>query len=148
MVQGPFLSDAPHVDAVVRVRIDGQQRCGAVFIGAHLALSLGSCFLRSLPLSLADQAACVRGDCDHNLVDPSTVRLIGGSDARSGPVVARIKRITVRVTAWWAAPDVTAKVAIFVSNSAIRFWGAARCCIAPSEITVGSQFIFKKTLVS
>ena len=32
---------------------------GAVLIGARLALSIASCFLRALPLTLAQQTACV-----------------------------------------------------------------------------------------
>ena len=101
-VPGPFLAHDPslsHLDAVVAVQIDGRRRCGAVYISARLALSIASCFMRSLALTLDEQRACVRGECDGTLLDASSVRLIGGADARAGLVVAR-------VTAWWAVPAV------------------------------------------
>ena len=108
-VPGPFLAHDPslnHLDAVVAVQIDGRRRCGAVYISARLALSIASCFMRSLALTLDEQRACVRGECDGTLVDVSSVRLIGGADARAGLVVARVTRIAVRLTAWWAVPAV------------------------------------------
>jgi CheY-like chemotaxis protein len=58
--------------------------------------------MRSLALTLDEQRACVRGECNGTLVDASSVRLIGGADARAGLVVARVTRIAVRLTAWWA----------------------------------------------
>ncbi|KOO23674.1 methyltransferase fkbm family [Chrysochromulina tobinii] len=62
--------------------------------------------MRSLALTLDEQRACVRGECNGTLVDASSVRLIGGADARAGLVVARVTRIAVRLTAWWAVPAV------------------------------------------
>ena len=106
MVVGPFLADAPHLDGILAVSVDGVRRCGAVLISTHLALSIASCFVSSLPLTYKQQLDCVRGECSGVTVPASSVRLLSGPDARVRMVVGRVTRLSVRLTAWWAAPDV------------------------------------------
>ena len=106
-VVGPFLPHAPHFDGVVAVSIDGgPPRCGAVVVAPHLALSIASCLLSAttFPLSETEQLSCLRGSCEGAVIAPERLRLIGGPDARIGAVVARVKRIAVRFTAYWAIP--------------------------------------------
>ncbi len=105
-MEGAFVPYEPSWDGIVAVRVDGQVRCGAALITPRLALSVASCFVK-LPLNLTQQYACMRGDCEGTIVDPKTVRLIGGPDARIGVVVARVTRIAVRFTAPWAVPACT-----------------------------------------
>ena len=106
MVAGPYVQVAPHLDGIVHIAINGTQRCGATMISPSLALSIASCFLRELPLPVEQQMACLRGNCEGAFVPSSTIRLIGGPDARIGMVVARVTRLAARFTAWWAMSDV------------------------------------------
>ena len=98
MVVGPFLADAPHLDGILAVSVDGVRRCGAVLISTHLALSIASCFVSSLPLTYKQQLDCVRGECSGVTVPASSVRLLSGPDARVRMVVGRVTRLSVRLT--------------------------------------------------
>ena len=100
-------------DSVLRVTVDGVPRCAATVVtpvrdnSTSLALSTASCFLQTATLSREQQADCIRGACGDDVIVPaSSVRLVSGPDARTAPVVARVKRLAVRFTAWWAMPDV------------------------------------------
>ena len=110
-MRAPYTTNQPHLNGVVAVSIDGQIKCAAVLITAHdSALSVASCFLlpRTLPLSEAQQIACLQGACEPNtVVSPSSVRLLGGNDARVREVAARVHRIAIRFTLTWAIPICT-----------------------------------------
>jgi len=109
-MRAPYTTNQPHLNGVVAVSIDGQIKCAAVLITARLALSVASCFLLpgTLPLSEAQQIACLQGTCEPNtVVSPSSVRLLGGNDARVREVAARVHRIAIRFTQPWAIPICT-----------------------------------------
>ena len=99
-------------DSVLQVTVDGEPRCAATLIasnasGTSLAISAASCFLKTAALSREQQADCLRGACSSDIIVPaSSIRLVAGPDSRESPIVARVKRLAVRFTAWWAMADV------------------------------------------
>lgn len=99
-------------DSVLQVTVDGEPRCAATIIASNssstsLAISAASCFLKTAALSREQQADCLRGACGSDIIVPaSSINLVGGPDSREAPIVARVKRLAVRFTAWWAMADV------------------------------------------
>lgn len=101
-------------DSVLQVTVDGEPRCAATIVASpnsssstSLAISAASCFLKTATLSREQQADCLRGDCGSDVIVPaSSILLIGGPDSREAPIVARVKRLAIRFTAWWAMADV------------------------------------------
>ena len=99
-------------DSVLQVTVDGEPRCAATIIASNssstsLAISAASCFLKTAALSREQQADCLRGACGSDIIVPaSSIHLVGGPDSRMAPIVARVKRLAVRFTAWWAMADV------------------------------------------
>ena len=100
-------------DSVLQVTVDGEPRCAATVIASpnssstSLAISAASCFLKTAALSREQQADCLRGACGSDIIVPaSSIHLVGGPDSRMAPIVARVKRLAVRFTAWWAMADV------------------------------------------
>ena len=100
-------------DSVLQVTVDGEPRCAATVVtspttnSSSLAISAASCFLKTAALSREQQADCLRGACGSDVVVPaSSIRLVGGPDPREAPVVARVRRLAIRFTAWWAMADV------------------------------------------
>ena len=99
-------------DSVLQVTVDGEPRCAATIVNsssASLAISAASCFLKTAVLSREQQADCLRGTCSSDIIVPaSSIHLVGGPDSREAPIVARVKRLAIRFTAWWAMADVRA----------------------------------------
>ena len=100
-------------DSVLQVTVDGEPRCAATIVASRnssstsLAISAASCFLKTAVLSREQQADCLRGTCSSDIIVPaSSIHLVGGPDSREAPIVARVKRLAVRFTAWWAMADV------------------------------------------
>ena len=97
-------------DSVLQVTVDGEPRCAATIVNsssASLAISAASCFLKTAVLSREQQADCLRGTCSSDIIVPaSSIHLVGGPDSREAPIVARVKRLAIRFTAWWAMADV------------------------------------------
>ena len=99
-------------DSVLQVTVDGEPRCAATIIASNssstsLAISAASCFLKTAALSREQQADCLRGTCSSDIIVPaSSIHLVGGPDSREAPIVARVKRLAIRFTAWWAMADV------------------------------------------